>query len=188
MYQMLLFTTLFQQGGGGSNFEPGKALGSLLCLIILAGFLGAPIANTAKKKGRRYWPWFFFGVFLFVPALIAVLVVKPVNKAEVSVVTPTRKESPAPSPQAKILCPNCQAENTIGSKFCGNCGKPLPVVVITQVVEAAPKDVPVAGVPAPEQAKTDWARELKAIGFAVLVFLLITLSAYGVYCILFVTK
>ncbi len=49
--------------------------------IVSLALLGLVPALIAQRKGRRFWPWFLFGVVLFVPAVIVALLISPAPAA-----------------------------------------------------------------------------------------------------------
>lgn len=51
-------------------------------LIIVLGLLACIPAKIAMEKGRSFLPWFIYGFFLWLIALIHSLCIKPNGKAE----------------------------------------------------------------------------------------------------------
>jgi surface polysaccharide O-acyltransferase-like enzyme len=72
-----------------ANFGLAQYLFSGFGLLILAAIFIIPLfiatipANIAKKKGRNFGGYYLFGYFLFIPALIVALVVKPIPQEEI---------------------------------------------------------------------------------------------------------
>lgn len=81
---------------------------------LVLGVLPAAIANS---KGRSFGGWYVFGVFLFLPALIAAFVIdaRPAAPAGASTMAgPMRR------------CPHCDEEVRPLAVVCKHCGRDMP--------------------------------------------------------------
>jgi len=74
--------------------------GVVLIALLFGIGLAALVALKAREKGRSFGIWFAFALFLFLPALIAVAIIKP---------TKTCPSCAKAIPKAANICPYCGA-------------------------------------------------------------------------------
>ena len=76
---------------------------AVVAVLIFGLGLPALVALKAREKGRRFGVWFIFALFLFLPALIAVFVIKPEKRC------PQCAEQ---IPKAARICPHCGTDQS----------------------------------------------------------------------------
>lgn len=87
--------------------------GAILLVLSLAAVLGLIPANIAQGKGRSFGAWWVFGFLLFLPALIASLVIS--DRSELRALK---------SGQAK-KCPYCHSTIARTAQVCRFCSRDL---------------------------------------------------------------
>lgn len=90
--------------------------------IFLAIIFGIIPAFIARSKGRSFFAWYVYGVYLWLIALIHSIVIKPYEEYLVA----TGKET---------KCPYCAEYVKLEAKVCKNCRKELPKVSRKQYEE-----------------------------------------------------
>lgn len=65
------------------NVVPGGGVSLLLLMVLPFVASSLIVGGIAVRKGRNLWPWFFFGLFFPLIALIVVLVIKTSGDARV---------------------------------------------------------------------------------------------------------
>lgn len=94
-------TTSHESPGGGTQ---------LVTMLVTFGLIWLPLAvipaSIAKRKGRKFWRWWVYGIFLFLVALIHSIVIN----------APSKK------------CPHCAEDIKPEAKVCRYCGRDvLPI-------------------------------------------------------------
>lgn len=85
-------------------------------IAIVAALLGLIPATIARKKGRRFAPWWVYGFLLFIVALPHALLLK-------SDVTQIEVQQAA---QGLKKCPFCAEMIKPDARVCRYCGRDLP--------------------------------------------------------------
>lgn len=83
--------------------------------IVFLVFLAFVPAEIAQAKGRPFWFWYFLGLFLVLPALIAALVIKN---------TKTAREATETELECRD-CPFCVQIIPSGTTICPYCDRDL---------------------------------------------------------------
>jgi len=86
----------------------------IVLLVFIVGLVasGLIVGGIANSKGRDPVPWFFFGAFFFLPALIVILVKEP---------TPEQQRSTWVRSGGR-LCEECRQPINFGASRCHYCG------------------------------------------------------------------
>ena len=77
-------------------------------LAFILGFIPAMIA---KSKGRSFFPWYLYGFFIFIIALVHSILIKDTS--------PTSNDI---TPETHMTCPDCKEFVRIGARKCKHCG------------------------------------------------------------------
>jgi hypothetical protein len=93
--------------------------GSVLIFGLIFGFIPAYIAKT---KGRDFLVWYVYSVFLFVIAIIHVIIIEPYHVVQ-AVPGQLRK------------CPYCTETVQFEATVCNHCGRELTIVTTQQMKE-----------------------------------------------------
>ena len=79
-----------------------------LGIAFILGFIPAMIA---KSKGRSFFPWYLYGFFIFIIALVHSILIKDTS--------PTSNDI---TPETHMTCPDCKEFVRIGARKCKHCG------------------------------------------------------------------
>lgn len=98
--------------GAGLDAVAVGAVAVLFVMVAVAVGLGAIVGSLAASKGRDRARWWIFGTVLFIPALIAVAVVRP----------DTRGMQRQWARSGGVLCRDCRQPLNDGATRCHHCG------------------------------------------------------------------
>lgn len=88
----------------------------LIVLIILLSVFALIPAVIAQSKGRPFWLWYLVSWLLFLPALVAALVIKPTDVAQRASLAEAGYRA----------CPYCAEMIRSQTITCRYCGRDLP--------------------------------------------------------------
>ncbi len=85
----------------------------IIWLLVLIGLAIIP-AKIAEGKGRRFASWYVFGLLLWLPALIAAIVIKD-----------RRSLVERESANERKRCPDCAEFVSVEARICKHCKHPF---------------------------------------------------------------
>ncbi len=80
-------------------------------ILVTALIIGIIPAMIAKSKGRQFFPWYIYGVALFIVAIVHAILLKDQSIASKDI-----------TPETHMRCPDCREFVRIGAKKCKHCG------------------------------------------------------------------
>lgn len=101
-----------------------ESLGALALLVVKAALAFIP-ASVARKKGRNEALFFVYGFFLFLIALIHILILKPTPEAAAREEVKRRKIM---VDEGGVPCPGCGEYMRPEIETCGLCGADMKAV------------------------------------------------------------
>ncbi|WP_408874467.1 zinc ribbon domain-containing protein [Gluconobacter sp. OJB] len=77
--------------------------------LIIVIILGCIVGIIANSKGRSFFPWFIYGMALFIVAIVHVLCIKSIDNTPIGPASHTKK------------CPQCAETVQADARICRFC-------------------------------------------------------------------